>query len=355
MIAHHYTVNSGLMEVCYEHPLSVRSLYYFIFGAWGKTGINCFVIITGYFMCERELLGNGERLRGFFLKWIRLFSEMMFYRILFQCLFWISGYEPVTVTGLIKMAVPWRSIEQNFTGCFLTFYMFIPFLILFVRQLTELQHRTLVFLSLFMYTLFGTLPGLSVSMNYVSWYMVLFLIGSYARLRPMKPFWKKKDGTSHNIWDDRRLWGTVSAISIGLQVLSIIAMAWLGVVLNRRQGAHYFVSDCNSLLCLTTGTATFLFFKNLKIPYNPLINRIAASTFGVLLIHANSDTMRQFLWKDIFHNAERYSMGGSYWWLYPIIVVVFVFASATLVDMARIRFLEEPWMKRIENLAKRKA
>ena len=29
-----------------------------------------------------------------------------------------------------------------------------------------------------------------------------------------------------------------------------------------------------------------------------LINTISASTFGVLLIHANSDFMRQWLWND---------------------------------------------------------
>lgn len=47
----------------------------------------------------------------------------------------------------------------------------------------------------------------------------------------------------------------------------------------------------------------FVFFKNLKLKYNPAINTVAASTFGVLLIHANSNTMIQWLWKATLNNA----------------------------------------------------
>ena len=55
IVAHHYVVNSGVIEIASEYPTSLRSLYYYLFGAWGKVGINCFVLITGYFMCEREI------------------------------------------------------------------------------------------------------------------------------------------------------------------------------------------------------------------------------------------------------------------------------------------------------------
>lgn len=34
--------------------------------------------------------------------------------------------------------------------------------------------------------------------------------------------------------------------------------------------------------------------------------QIAQSCFGVLLIHANSDTMRQWLWKDTLNVAGQY-------------------------------------------------
>ena len=47
IVAHHYVVNSGMMDVMSESPFSSNSLFFYIIGAWGKTGINCFVMISG--------------------------------------------------------------------------------------------------------------------------------------------------------------------------------------------------------------------------------------------------------------------------------------------------------------------
>lgn len=40
IVAHHYVVNSGLMDVMANDPMSFRSLYLYFIGMWGKTGIN---------------------------------------------------------------------------------------------------------------------------------------------------------------------------------------------------------------------------------------------------------------------------------------------------------------------------
>lgn len=58
IVAHHYVVNSGMMEEMAKDPLSSRSLFFYIFGMWGKTGINCFVLITGYFMCKSQYVNS---------------------------------------------------------------------------------------------------------------------------------------------------------------------------------------------------------------------------------------------------------------------------------------------------------
>ena len=58
IVAHHYMANSGLSSN--GGPLmldysSSKSMFLTIFGAWGKTGINCFMMITGYFMCNSKI------------------------------------------------------------------------------------------------------------------------------------------------------------------------------------------------------------------------------------------------------------------------------------------------------------
>ena len=86
IVAHHYVVNSGLAyidgPIC-ANPLSWRSLFLLIFGAWGKIGINCFVLITGYFMCRSSITLK---------KFAKLLCEVMFYKIIIGCIFMISGH-----------------------------------------------------------------------------------------------------------------------------------------------------------------------------------------------------------------------------------------------------------------------
>ena len=51
IVAHHYVVNSGLMEIINESgSMSFPALFLLLFGCWGEIGISCFVLITGYFM-----------------------------------------------------------------------------------------------------------------------------------------------------------------------------------------------------------------------------------------------------------------------------------------------------------------
>lgn len=64
--------------------------------------------------------------------------------------------------------------------------------------------------------------------------------------------------------------------------------------------------DSNKVLALVLGVSLFMWFKDIKVQQSKLINRIAESCFGVLLIHAHSDTMRQWLWKDVLNVAGQY-------------------------------------------------
>ena len=50
IVAHHYVVNSGLASKggpFWSDFTSGNSFFLLLFGAWGKTGINCFLMITG--------------------------------------------------------------------------------------------------------------------------------------------------------------------------------------------------------------------------------------------------------------------------------------------------------------------
>lgn len=106
------------------------------------------------------------------------------------------------------------------------------------------------------------------------------------------------------------------------------------------------MADSNKILAVVTAICLFMFFKNLNIKQSKLINTIAASTFGVLLIHANSDAMRQFLWKDVLKNTSMY--GTTYLILHAIGSVLGVYIICTIIDILRSRFLERPIFNKLE-------
>lgn len=73
--------------------------------------------------------------------------------------------------------------------------------------------------------------------------------------------------------------------------------------------------------------------------YNKVINTIASSTFGVLCIHANSDDMRHWLWKDVVDCMGHYN--ADYYPFYSLGAVFLIFAVCIVIDQLRIHTLEK--------------
>lgn len=105
IVAHHYVVNSGLLEFITAEPTSLRAQTYLWFGIWGKTGINCFMMITGYFMCKSKITIK---------KFVKLLFQKYFYNIGIFTIFLLAGYEHYSDGGLTYMIL---SVIIVFTLC----------------------------------------------------------------------------------------------------------------------------------------------------------------------------------------------------------------------------------------------
>ena len=314
IVAHHYVANSGMMAKMAENPFAANSLFFYLFGAWGKTAINGFVMITGYFMCKSHITVK---------KFLKLLFEIEFYSIVIYSIFTLTGYQKFTLPGLIKAVIPIQSIGTDFTSAFLVFYLFIPFLNILLKNLSEKMHLRLIALCLFVYTILGTIPKFPVTMNYVSWFIVIYFIASYVRLYPKALF------------DKVKFWGLAAIISVAVSSLSIILSLHFGF------GGYSLLSDSNRILAVVTAFCAFMFFKNVNIPYNKVINTVASATFGVLLIHANSDTMRWWLWQNTLQNTVVFDTSWCY--LHFVCCVFSVYLACTVLDLLRIRLIEKPF------------
>ncbi len=321
IVAHHYFVNSGLSKIVYENPtFAINNVFLLIFGWGGKTGINCFVIITGYFMCTSNITLK---------KYLKLILCVEFYKITILFIFVITGVQDVSFKSVFKSILPITSVKDGFTSAYLCFFLFIPFLNILITNMNKKTHLTLIALCIGIYSILGALP-IPVTFNYITWFSVIYVIGAYLRLYPEWWFNKKS------------IWGIASVFSLILSWCSVIVGLYVYIKYHKNV-CYWFISDSNKPLAVITSICSFMFFKNINIGYKKTINRIAASAFGVLLIHANSSTMRQWLWVDTFKNVKFYNSHMLY--LHAFGSVCLIYFICTLIDMMRIKCIEIPFLK----------
>lgn len=325
IVAHHYVVNSGVTALFPSSGLSANALFLQLWGMWGKTAINVFVLITGWFMCERAF--RWER-------FARLLLQVELYRVLLFPAWLVSG-APVTEIarkGLGLLLWPLMGANAGFTASFTVFYLLIPFLNALLSHIGCRRLGALVCLLLSLETLAFTFLGNDSAFSEVSWYATLYLLAAYMRRRPRR------------LTEDPGVCTRLFALCAVLSVLSVLALDGVAAVLGRPAFSigYYMVADSGKALSFLTGLTCFLFFKNLRMRDSRVVNAVAATTFGVLLIHANSDAMRELLWGRLLDVRGAYGLPLPALVLHAAVSAVGVFAACSAVDRLRIRIVEPP-------------
>lgn len=321
IVAHHYVVNSGVNDIICTPPYGWHSYFLFIFGMWGKIGINCFVLITGYYMCKSQITVR---------KFLKLFLEMLFYNVACYICFYISDYEVYSIRGMLHAFNPINSIKDDFGGCFLVYYLLIPFINTLVQNLTKKQHQLLIIICMIFAVIMPHYSRFEFRFNYVEWFAIIHLIASYIR------FYYGEIEYPNNTKSLRYIFG-----ALGIGISSVVIM-----MLGHSHGVHgmwqlyEWVCDCNALLAVVTSIMLFWGFKTLHIRQSRIINVIASSTFGVLLIHSNSDAMRKWLWQDVCHNVDW--IDSPLMLLHAIGCVLAIFVVCVIIDKVRIYMVEKP-------------
>lgn len=333
IVAHHYVVNSGLYPVLAETSPSAVSSAMLLFGAWGKTGINCFVMITGYFMCRSSI-----SLR----KFLKLYFQIAFYGVVIYLTFCLAGMSDFSFSKFAWRLMPVKGVSTDFVSCFIIFYLMLPFLRILVEHLSRHMHLSLICLLLVYQTILPILPGFNFLFNYVGWFSTIFVVASYIRFYGLLP--------RFGAWQ----WGLISLVLIlaGSCSVIIIERGYKAGIINHFV-PYYFISDSNMILAFSIAVATFMWFKSLPVANRVWINAISATMFGVLLIHANSNTMRQWLWGDTIDCVGHFNPSDPACILYAFAAVSAVFMICVAIEMLRQRLIEATTLDPIHSRLKK--
>ena len=166
IIAHHFAVHGGFDLSVGEFNL--RRFFIQILFSGGKLGVNIFVLITGYFMINKEFSIK---------KLIKLIFEIYFYSLLILILF-----KDYSLANLKLSFFPISHYLYWFASCYVLLYLFTIFI---NEGIKKLEAKVLLRLILFFSTLwsfyyFIGFPTLEFSE--LVWFLNLYLIGAYIRL-----------------------------------------------------------------------------------------------------------------------------------------------------------------------------
>lgn len=318
IIAHHYVVNSGIAPlVLFNGGGNVcRVAFTLCFGFGGKMAINVFVLITGYFMCRKEF--NWHKV-------VNLLCLMVFYRYVIYAVFLLSGYGTFNIKEFVKtvLFVP-LNFGKGFSSSFLGLYVLIPFINKAIQNFEKKDLQRLILILLFLFTFLSSFL-LNTAFEYIGWYVTVYLIGTYLHLYPIEFLEKRKNCL------------LLSLVFLFLCYASVVVISFVVSRIHKNLPVYWFVNDSNKILAIATAVSLFCLFKTFRIGHIKIINTLAASTFGILLIHTSGDTMRNWLWNDVMKTAEAYTK--ELFPLYAVGAVLAVYFSCFVIDFARKQIL----------------
>ena len=321
VVMHHCIFASGIEQLYDLNNNFTNTVILQCLGAWGKTAINVFVLITGYFMCKSKLTWK---------KIVKLFFEIKFYEFLLYSILCILGYQQKSFETIVKLFFSIGvNINHSFVGTFVVFYLFIPVLNRLINNMDKIFYRKLLLLLFGIFTLTSTFLSNYNIFSHLSWYIVLYFFAAYFRIYPS------------NWMDNRRLNCFWALFFIVLAYCSIILIDVIDIKMQISISCYYFIINSNKIFAFLISIFIFLWFKNINIKNNIFINTIASGTFGVLLIHTNGQGMNKLIWNDFFDIP-------SYINSYPYEIVIYVFISSLvvflvcdLIDLVRINTVEK--------------
>lgn len=285
-------------------------------------GVNCFVLISGYFQVQSKF-----KVR----KLLLLEAEVLFYTFFIYIGLIVTKQVPFALPDLFASIMPTFTGEYWFVSAYIAMYILSPFLNDIIKNMSQKRHRNFIFTLVGLFSIwpivffFGDslgLEGFSLNGGYgVVWFVVLYFIAAYLRLY-YKPDYKIKK----HMW--RYSW--IAAIS----ATAILVTSYINTPPSLY--LRSLLDGYNSITVLLSSVMLFVLFLNIKI-HNNIANRLIAFlsplTLAVYLIH-DEPHVRAILWRSLGLSDHIHE---PYFIPFVITTALAIYFSCVLIDWLRMR------------------
>lgn len=297
--------------------------YYWIkfLSTWAEIGVNCFVLITGYFMIRSQFT-----LKKFLILW----SGIFFYSIAYLLLTLVLNpgnqnpdFPAIGISTTLMALFPILSYEYWFLSTYIILCACTPLLNKLLIGLTKTQFQAFVAGMIFIQVFFHEGDFFR--------FLTLYTVAAYIQLH-----------LSPSTWARKYIWG-IFILSTSALLLFCYCQEFFTLRQSTPRVIQFIQNHClaeTSLTVLVLSISLFALFLRSDIGSKPSINTVASCTLGVYLIHDNP-FIRQALWKNMGNLDWATS---PYLYLHCAVCVVGIFIACTIIDYLR-KIAIEPTFK----------
>ncbi len=308
IILHHFSVHSE-----WNFPLGVTLPKFVVqlLSIGGKVGVNCFILISGYFLCKSS----------FKLKSLRnIWLNTLFYSIFITLCFLFFDHAKINVVNIIRSLFPILTSTYWFITAYILLYLCVPYLNLLIKNMDEKLYKRLLVGFFLIFSFIQNITQIEILGSNLLWFIFLYFLGGYIRL------YFHKDLTKANLY-------IVLNLLLFLDLLVLLFLDLLSYYFSFLGGKETAVFSSNQgIFPLFIALFLFLIIKNLNFKYNEFVNKIASTTFSVYLIHEHP-LIRNLLWEEVMIVVNKDSSLSIIILGLGFSVVIFVLCS--LIDLLK--------------------
>lgn len=326
MIVFHHFARHGEFQFS-DYGLTATKLWYNFIIMGGKTGVNIFVLISGYFLINNnKTLFNYQRIKK---TWDQVFFYSVAFEVFFILLYFIIK-KRLDLSNLPNSFFPITTSQWWFASTYFVLYLIHPFINKALLSISQKAYQGILLAAAFCWCIIPTFTKSGFESNSLLWFVFLYALSGYIKLYGLNP----KIKNYH--------YAVTALIATVITYLSSVLISFAGTKISSFNLPSNYFYDTQSLTVFFISVCMFMTFATTSIKSNKFINTVASATFGVYLIHENH-FMRNILWQTIFKN----SIYQNTLKIIPVsvIAVIIVYTVCTITELIRQVLIEKTFSK----------
>lgn len=274
---------------------------------FASTGVNCFVLITGYFLID------STKIRGGIFK---IWFQVAFYSLAITLIISQLYDKHVSLFEYIDCISPIPTTKYWFVAKYIGLVLISPFLAKLAMHLNAKQHLYMLIIMLVMFYKYPFGETFATGMS-LCWFIFLFFTGGYIKKYGIHP------------------WITKHAVLLTFiaAVCFFCVHASTNMLNHIRTGAEFTIkSTANNDLTFILSLLIFICFTQVKCESKGLhrLSKLAPYTFGIYLCHEHP-MIRPVIWGNVMPDSFNY----------PILVHCLLVSAALFIVCAGIDYVRE--------------